>query len=571
MIEEIIEQIDAEIKLKKDRIDKNQIIMDYYKEVRKSIKTKKILPSPTDYVTIALVGDKVSDFLKIENDMQLLKPLLDKINNEDIKKLILELNNILGNNKKINIFQQKKIERIILKYCNNNINIKNTIELLLKYMDKYNNQFIYAILLLSMSKNISSEYVHPKELFLYKKEMDYIELNIESIIRNRNHIINENKKIIKQYEDLKKIIVKFKDQDDIIRLGDYKATLNNIKNEDIKRKILIYIYMHNTPIQNALIKLNMQEQNNFLVLLSKYNIKEEEINIDKIMKLTYKSLNNILNQITKYFNNKEIIIKILENISSENTFNQIIDFIKNGIMQKQVLINYPKVLDEHSKEHKSLMENYQYLTYIGINPMMFINSPEAIINNDFLKENIAVLKQYDLINYMKSGSNLNYLKNPKLAEKIDISLEIGLENELENNLEILNNENLKRLILIKNIGTIPYRIKDIYEIIEKNKFSVPDQEIDKYIINYTIYIQKECEIQNDNSEIPELEEYSEGNSRVYIIGGLLISKNRVKRYYDRNSEDKKEALFQAIIHNTILNEEEINEIKAELTKKIKRK
>ena len=29
MIEEIIEQIDAEIKLKKDRIDKNQIIMDY--------------------------------------------------------------------------------------------------------------------------------------------------------------------------------------------------------------------------------------------------------------------------------------------------------------------------------------------------------------------------------------------------------------------------------------------------------------------------------------------------------------------------------------------------------------
>ena len=570
MIEEIIEQIDAEIKLKKDRIDKNQIIMDYYKEVRKSIKTKKILPSPTDYVTIALVGDKVSDFLKIENDMQLLKPLLDKINNEDIKKLILELNNILKKKKKINIFQQKKIERIILKYCNNNINIKNTIELLLKYMDKYNNQFIYAILLLSMSKNISSEYVHPKELFLYKKEMDYIELNIESIIRNRNHIINENKKIIKQYEDLKKIIVKFKDQDDIIRLGDYKATLNNIKNEDIKRKILIYIYMHNTPIQNALIKLNMQEQNNFLVLLSKYNIKEEEINIDKIMKLTYKSLNNILNQITKYFNNKEIIIKILENISSENTFNQIIDFIKNGIMQKQVLINYPKVLDEHSKEHKSLMENYQYLTYIGINPMMFINSPEAIINNDFLKENIAVLKQYDLINYMKSGSNLNYLKNPKLAEKIDISLEIGLENELENNLEILNNENLKRLILIKNIGTIPYRIKDIYEIIEKNKFSVPDQEIDKYIINYTIYIQKECEIQNDNSEIPELEEYSEGNSRVYIIGGLLISKNRVKRYYDRNSEDKKEALFQAIIHNTILNEEEINEIKEKKKKKIKR-
>ena len=130
MIEEIIKQIDAEIKLKKDRIDKNQIIMDYYKEVRESIKTKKILPSPTDYVMIALVGDKVSDFLKIENDMQLLKPLLDKINNEDIKKLILELNNILGNNKKINIFQQKKIERIILKYCNNNINIKNTIELL---------------------------------------------------------------------------------------------------------------------------------------------------------------------------------------------------------------------------------------------------------------------------------------------------------------------------------------------------------------------------------------------------------------------------------------------------------
>ena len=33
----------------------------------------------------------------------------------------------------------------------------------------------------------------------------------------------------------------------------------------------------------------------------------------------------------------------------------------------------------------------------------------------------------------------------------------------------------------------------------------------------------------------------------------------------------KEALFQAIIHNAILSEEEIHDIKAELSKKIKRK
>ncbi len=571
MIEEIIEDINAEIQLQKNRIEEKQKILDLYQTASESLKTKTKIQdlSPTEYITITLVGDDIRYFNNIENDMKILKPLLDKIDEKNYYNLVKILETMYKNiNKEKEV--AKEINIFLRKLNNKKIqDIEEVIKIMKKYLVKNKNIFIYAIYLFTTIKNNEIK----SRILIHSQEIKNIERNINCVIRTLKHDINDLKKQIKQYEDSKKDIQKYKNQKEIIKI---ESSIKNISNEKIKRQILLYIYNHNIRIQieqdnkyNYLKKEN--SKNSYIALLSKYNIEAKEVNLEKIIKISYESIQNILNQLTIFFDNKEIIVKCIENISSIESFNMIINLLKNGIIEKQVLINYPEVLDENSKEHKSLMKNYRHLTFIGINPMMFINSPEAIINNDFLKENLKILKQYNLINYMKNGTNLNYLRNPKLAEKIDISLEIGLENELEKNLEILNNEHLKRLILIKNIGTIPYRIKDIYEILEKNKFEIPDNEIDKYIFNYTMYIQKECEKQNDNSEIPELIEYSEGNSRVYIIDGLLISKNRVKRYYNRNSEDKIEALFQAIIHNTVLTEEEIQRIKSALNKNIKRK
>ena len=579
MINEILEQIKKQIKVFENKTAEEEKIYKLYLNARKSIVNKEInyqLLSPTDFMIISLVNDDISRFSSIKKNLEVLRPLLDNINKEDAVELIILLDKISEKDKN----QEKiikELEKIIKKYNNlinidEIINIDKIINIILKYLYEYKIKFICEIMLFCKIKHQPNHYANPSEIVLYNEEIQCIDRNINVIIRTKKHKIKEMKKQKEKYEDSIKIIEKYRDKKDIIT--DYKPLLLYIQKESILRKILLFINNHNRSLQNELEKKYISKKNNskynYITLLSNYNIEKEEINLEKIINLDYEDMKQILNQLSKYFCNKEIIIKCIENTSSINSFNIIIELIKNGIIEKTILINYPELLDENSKEYKSLIRNYQFLKSEGINPMAFKNSSEAIINNNFLERNIKILKEYNLLGYMKNGANLNFLNNPGLVEKIDILLELGLENELEKNLEVLNNENIKRLIVLNSIGILPYEIDKIYEIIEKSKFKIPDNELDNYIINDTIYYQNECEEQTNPEEISELYFYTSSN-RVYEIDGIIISKNRVKRYYSRNSEDKIEALFQAIIHNTVLTEEEIQRIKSALNKNIKRK
>ena len=575
MIDEILNQIKTEIEQLENQIKEEERIYDIYINARKSLVNNELnyqILSPTDFIIISLVNDNTSKFSSIEKDMKILMPLLDNINKADAVKLITILDKICENNINQEKILKKEYEKIYKKYNNNLKNVDEGINIILKYLAEYNIKFICEIILFCIIKHKPQSYANPSEIVLYNEEIPSMDRNINVIIRTKKHKINEMKNQKTKYEDSYKMIEKYKNKKDII--NDYKPLLRYIQNKDILRQVLLFIDKNNRRIQDELEKKYNSKNNNlkvdYIKLLSNYNIQKEEINLEKIMELTYEDVKQILNQISQYFNNKESIIKCIENTSSINSFNTIIDLIKNGILQKNILIDCPKILDENSKEYKSIIKNYNILTSEGINPMIFINSSEAIINNEYLEKNIKVLKEYNLLEYMKNGTNLNFLNNPDLVKKIDILLEIGLENELEKNLEILNNEHIKRLIVLNSISILPYEIDKIYEIIEKNKFIIPDSELDNYIINDTIYYQKECEEQENLDEILELYSYT-GSSRVYEIDGIIISKNRVKRYYDRNSEDKKEAIFQAIIHNTILTEDEIQRIKNKLNEIVKRK
>lgn len=575
MIDEILEQIKKEIKLLENKTAEEEKIYELYLKARKSIVNNEInyqLLSPTDFMIISLVNDNISRFSSIKKNLDVLKPLLDNINKEDAVELIILLDEISKKDKNQEKKIKKELEKIIKKYNNNLKNIDEIINVILKYLYEYKIKFICEIILFCKIKHKPHCYANPSEIVLYNEEIQCMDRNINVMIRTKKHKINEMKKQKAKYEDSIKIIEKYRDKKDIIT--DYKPLLKYIQKESILRKILLFINNHNNSLQNELEKEYTSKKNNskynYITLLSNYNIQKEEINLEKIINLDYEDMKQILNQLSKYFRNKEIIIKCIENTSSINSFNIIIELIKNGIIEKTILINYPELLDENSKEYESLIRNCQFLKSEGINPMTFKNSSEAIINNNYLERNIIILKEYNLLGYMKNGANLNFLNNPGLVKKIDILLELGLENELEKNLEILNNENIKRLIVLNSIGILPYEIDKIYEIIEKSKFKIPDNELDNYIINDTIYYQKECEEQTNPEEIPELYFYTSSN-RVYEIDGIIISKNRVKRYYNRNSEDKIEALFQAIIHNTVLTEEEIQRIKSALNKNIKRK
>lgn len=577
MIEYILKQIDNEIELLNNENEKKESIIEFYNEAKETIEknnenTKRL--SPSDYILIYLTQDKTEKMDKIKEELEILKPLFDKINKEDIDTLVMVLENIRNN--RINKFNNKILEQVFGKYINNSENIEVAINKLLEYLEKYQVKLIRSIVLFCFFKTPQNENTtHPINILFYNQEINNYKKTVNQVIKGENYRIKETKKQISRYKDSKKIIERYKEQEDII--DDYKPLLNAIKNNDIKRNLLLFIDKHNRNIyikEDLDKKIMMEKEDfkyNYIEILSRYDIQEDEIDLEKIMKLPLEGVEQILNQLSNYFNNKEIIIKCIQNTSSIYIFNIILNLIKKGIIHKQTLINYPKILNENSEEYISLLNSINFLCSEKINPMIFYNSNEVIINNDYFEINIKILKEYDLINYIPKEGNLNYLKSPNLAEKIDYALEIGLENELEKNQEILNNENIKRLYVLRSIGILPENIKELYEIIEKKKYKFLDDELDQYIINDVPDYQKDCKKGNNYEEIPELLEYEESNSRVYIIDGLLFSKNRVKRYYDRNSEDKKEALFQAIIHNTILEEKDIKEIKNIIYEKVKRK
>ena len=367
MIDEILEQIKKEIKLLENKTADEEKIYELYLNARKSIVNKEInyqILSPTDFMIISLVNDDISRFSSIKKNLEVLRPLLDNINKEDAVELIVLLDEISKKDKNQEKKLKKELEKIIKKFNNNLKNIDEIINVILKYLYEYKMKFICEIILFCKIKHKPHNYANPSEIVLYNEEIESIDGNINVIIKTKKHKINEIKKQKAEYEDSIKIIEKYRDKKDIIT--DHKQLLLlYIRKESILRKILLYINNHNRSIQNELEKKYTSKKNNskynYITLLSNYNIEKEEINLEKIINLDYEDMKQILNQLSKYFCNKEIIIKCIENTSSINSFNIIIELIKNGIIEKTILINYPELLDENSKEYESLIRNCQFL------------------------------------------------------------------------------------------------------------------------------------------------------------------------------------------------------------------
>ena len=104
-----------------------------------------------------------------------------------------------------------------------------------------------------------------------------------------------------------------------------------------------------------------------------------------------------------------------------------------------------------------------------------------------------------------------------------------------------------------------------------DKFLIPDSKIDDYIYNATPYNPKEIESENDITQIDILEDFS-NTKRTYLIGGILISKNKFKRNFTTTNNTNIDSIFYSIIKDSYLSDEEVSSIRNVLypLKKIKK-
>lgn len=177
---------------------------------------------------------------------------------------------------------------------------------------------------------------------------------------------------------------------------------------------------------------------------------------------------------------------------------------------------------------------------------------------------------------INKNTNYDFIKNNNLQTLIDTILELGYENLLEKNINLLNYDEVKwkRIRVLKEMNIPVIEQKDLEKTLNTS-FIIPDDKLDDYILNVVPYnlsikINNLTEKENINSNM--LKDFST-SKRLYKIGDVLLSKNRVKRNLEKLQTieiDNNERLFISIINGAILDDEELERIKKEIAPKLTR-
>ena len=461
------------------------------------------------------------------------------------------------NNKKIfykinNFFKTEENDKYIVR-------IRLILNSIIYYQDKHKREnklkkySIFKVLELKCMKKYFTNQIE-----LMKKELKIEELKKiikifdKCIYQVNNEIVDYNKNIDKEkniLKNLKTIIISNLQIDEIIYI---KELTKNIKNEEIKRKVLILFYEHNLKyykrLQNKLLKLQENQFAKYGSLLNEYGILIKKHELKKIMYNEVKDVEEILEIISKYNLSSSDLVLILQN-TNVKIVNQIKEFINKCFLDISFLKENIDIFYLDSPKLKQYIFNLNEVLKYELNPMLFKNNYNLLLSNNSLSKNLNILAQYNLIKGLKNLSNYSFLENNNLEEKIDLLIELNLFNILENNLDILNYDNLKRLELLKKMGYELNNIEEIRNYLE-GRFFIQDNLIDTYLGNILEFIdEEELNILIDDLEIYKI------NDRTYEINGVLISVNKVKRKLEEGY-----SLYQAITFNKNLNLEDYNKL-----------
>jgi len=388
-----------------------------------------------------------------------------------------------------------------------------------RVMEKYKKQSYNMEFILSFVNQIGS--------FVGKYETD--EKKFNRSIRKEIEALDEAYKLLCM--SLSKV--------EVINASDIVRNINDI---DIRIAILKLIQEHNEKGYVALYKeyeeLSCNTVVNYRAVLHDFGISTKGYNIENIMHNSVEDIKKILEIIIRrYGYDSTNALKVLE-ISNLERVETISYYISKGNISIDYLNNNIDLYDINSNKISLLEKNLEILSTYNVNPYIFKNSIEVLFDNkDKLDNNLLILRDYDLLKYLKTTSNYSFLLLDNLNIIIDRIIELGFEEYLKEDIGLLNNSNLKRLEIIHTLN-IPIESKDeLYSLLNDKKFIIDDNEIDSYLFDVLKYKEKvKFDISSDI-----LDDYSI-SKRCYSFDGVLVSSIKVKKLID-SGLDISDAIF----------------------------
>lgn len=413
---------------------------------------------------------------------------------------------------------------------------------------------------------IRSKRVH-KKLFtaVMKDAVRYSEVYkiLDPISQHYNKLVSDQKskerrlmRAEKAYLEFIEKLPKIFNRDEITN---YESIIKNIDDEEVRLEFLKLVYDHNMEEYNkTMLSYNELAKNSsirFLTLLQENGVSKDDVRISSIMKNSYDDVEKMLNILKITFDeDKTIIIKALELADLVDVL-YIKELIDKGVLTKEVVVNDVSLFNSESNVRKLLEENIKLLNEFGLNPAILGVNSELLLYNSSLKNSLSILKDYDLLKYLKGQDDYSFLEKDNLTTKIDKLLELGYESYLKEDVTLLNEDNLDRIYVLKSIGVIPKSKEELLSWLRTDKFLVSNDRMNTYIHNVVDYVKDDFKL-DINSIISE---YNNTN-RTICINGVILSKNRILRNSDLGN-------FKSIINGSVLSKDEVDILRSELKAK----
>lgn len=342
---------------------------------------------------------------------------------------------------------------------------------------------------------------------------------------------NNTKKRIEEYQTVIDRLTHIEEQQEIT---DYRKWIEKIPKRELQIDILKIIYQHNKKIYDHLAKEYQTLAENSLInyqrLIEDYHL-VNILSIDQLaIKHSYKEAEWILKTLTELNIKDPIVISRILQTTSKSYMEEVKRLVDEKVITRKALKGQLSVFEEQNNYVSRIRKNAKILRERGLLQSTTSNLIDAlIVEEESLQRKADILNDYQLLDKLGEASNVEFLKEQNMEEKLDLLLELGLENEIEQDLGLLSYDTsrINRLKILKELKeleelNIPVSKETLKAVLTTTQFIVPEEEIASYIFEQELSQSEKEELTISQEDITE-------TPRCYCYQGLYFSKNKVNR------------------------------------------
>ena len=401
-------------------------------------------------------------------------------------------------------------EREMLDYflwLNTDLFSQTRLVTLTKYINEYENEMLNSVMLATginrineikkeldreLPKNIKEKERNNRYYNAIGRHVDFkkyqscimeIKSHYASLKNEETERVKSIQKDIRGYEKLYNDLDKLFEKEEIT---DYKVFLKSITDETLRIEVLKMVYNHNKEYYEKIDKehkvINEDTKLHYYALLRKEGIDKEDVDIYLIMQQDYDSFAESLKELSKISDNKDFIIKGLQE-SNLDRIKDIVSLKDKGYIDNNSIYENADILELDSEKFDKLTNSIEYINSKNINPGIFIKEAELLMNDENIKEKFKLLEKENLLNQLKNTESFEFfnLDTNTLKEKIAKVHDANLYRFIREDLDILNLDNYNRVVVLKDIDYNIETKEELVEILSDDKFLIPDERVEEYV------------------------------------------------------------------------------------------